>query len=135
MRGNWKKLYNYVLSILYSSPHIIGIISSIRYDMKIWEIHTKIFITILQKSNTRGVEGKIIPNFIQIDRVEGGYTKLIWFRTGATGDPLKDNKLPAFQKLLESCLTRWASINFPKKDSYSFKRDRNIAKYILRLKF
>jgi len=41
VRGYWKKLYNYDLRILYSSPHI-GIISSIRDDMKIREICTKL---------------------------------------------------------------------------------------------
>jgi hypothetical protein len=41
VRGDWKKLYNYDLRILYSSPHVTGIISSIRDDKKIQEICTK----------------------------------------------------------------------------------------------
>jgi hypothetical protein len=43
VRGDWKKLYNYDLRILLvcSSPHVIGILSSVRDDMKIREICTK----------------------------------------------------------------------------------------------
>jgi len=41
VRGDMKKLYNYNLRILYSSPHVTGLISSIRDDTKIPEIYIK----------------------------------------------------------------------------------------------
>jgi hypothetical protein len=41
VRGDWKKLYNYDLHILYSSPHVTGISSPIRDDMKVREKYTK----------------------------------------------------------------------------------------------